>query len=264
MGEMDLLDALGLPVGNDARRGMAVLSFVGAGGKTSLIFTLAAQAASQGHAVLVTTTTRMWDPHRSMGGAAPYRFDRLFLDPASLGCAQRLPASITILGMGIEGATGKLIGIAPDFPAGFEGLFDLVLVEADGAHGLPVKAPASHEPVLAVGSDAVVGVIGLDALGAAASDLHVHRLSRFLEIVGMPSDGIIGATELRALVEHPLGLFKDVQAPSRRILVLNKADLRPDASWLAACRTIALAGSIDRTLAVSRGCVVYSSSWSTP
>ncbi len=42
------------------------------------------------------------------------------------------------------------------------GLFDSILVEADGARGKPLKAPAPHEPVLPSRADCVVAVVGAE------------------------------------------------------------------------------------------------------
>ena len=42
---------------------------------------------------------------------------------------------------------------------------DAVFLEADGAKGLPCKAPAAHEPVLLPQSDILLAVAGLSALG---------------------------------------------------------------------------------------------------
>ena len=52
---------------------------------------------------------------------------------------------------------------------------DYVLVEADGSRGLPLKAPASHEPVIRSETDGVLGCIGLSAIGRPAGEVLFRR-----------------------------------------------------------------------------------------
>jgi probable selenium-dependent hydroxylase accessory protein YqeC len=99
-----------------------------------------------------------------------------------------------------------------------------VLVEADGAAGRPVKAPAGHEPVVPSSADLVVGVMGLDALGSPAEEEMVFRLEHFLNVTGLAPSEEIGPDSLKALAAHPEGLFKNTPAKARRMAFYNKAD----------------------------------------
>lgn len=113
-----------------------LISVVGAGGKTTLIYLLARKFAREGYKVAVTTTTHMQEEER-------YGFRPL----------------------GISCGNGKIKGISANFPRTLLTEYDIVLVEADGSHRLPLKVPAEHEPVLPGGSDMVIGVAGAAALG---------------------------------------------------------------------------------------------------
>ncbi|MFP5222446.1 MAG: selenium cofactor biosynthesis protein YqeC [Acidobacteriota bacterium] len=189
-----------------------IVAFVGAGGKTSLIYVLARQLSGWGKRVLVTTTTRMMPPARNF-----------MLLPG-----ERVPhyRHLTV-GYGLEPETGKLLGVGPDEIPGLRERFqaDYVLVEADGAAGRPIKAPEAHEPVIPVCSDLVVGVIGLDALGKPADAATVHRLEAFLRVTGLSRGECIGEPALKALAAHPEGLFKGAPEKARRVAFHNKADL---------------------------------------
>lgn len=217
----------------DGGRGL-VAAFVGAGGKTTAMFALARRAADEGMSVAVTTTTRIYDP-RDEGGRP---FDRVVIDDrlgqAAAPGAEGLGApclgqeGITVLAAGRDEAEGKLVGIEPSWCAVLAGVFDLVLVEADGARGLPVKAPAGHEPALPREADVVFGCIGLDCLGGPATTEVVHRLDRFLSITGAIPGSPISPDHLVRLVLSPEGLFKSVPAGALRVAVLNKADLVDD------------------------------------
>jgi probable selenium-dependent hydroxylase accessory protein YqeC len=140
----------------------------------------------------------------------------------------------------IEG--GKLLGVSPSAIDALADLFDLVLVEADGSRGLPIKAPASHEPVLPGSSALVIGVIGLDALGKPMAGGTVHRPELFGPLVGCAPGEAITAAHLARLVASPDGLFKGAPEGSLRVVLLNKADL-VESSLAASCREAILAAS---------------------
>jgi probable selenium-dependent hydroxylase accessory protein YqeC len=167
----------------------------------------------------------MWDPRSEKGR----HFDRLFLSSSLPPPAPGL----TILGSRVEAGSGKLVGLEPRDLDGFTYTgYGLVLVEADGSRGLPVKAPASHEPAIPVSSDLVLGLIGLDCLGSPASAATVHRLEAFLALSGAHEGEPISPGHLARLVASPEGLFRNSPEAARRVLILNKADLVPEAGAL--------------------------------
>jgi probable selenium-dependent hydroxylase accessory protein YqeC len=189
-----------------------VVAFVGAGGKTSLIYSLARQLSGWGHKVLVTTTTKMHPPARNL-----FLFDNV----------DRVPfyTHLTV-GKNIDPGSGKLLGVDPDEIPQLRERFGAhyVLVEADGAAGRPVKAPAGHEPVVPSLVDLVVGVMGLDALGKPADEQTVFRLEHFLKVTGLALSDEIGPDTLRTLAAHPEGLFKGGPINVRKVAFYNKAD----------------------------------------
>lgn len=190
-----------------------IVAFVGAGGKTSLIYAIARQLSGWGQRVLVTTTTRMMPPARNC----------LLLD----SCTRIPPYRHLTVGKCIDPQTGKLLGVGPQAIAELKERFraDFVLVEADGAAGRPIKAPEAHEPVIPECAHLVVGVMGLDALGKAADAGTVHRLEAFLRVTGLIVGETIGEQALAALAAHPEGLFKGAPERARRLAFHNKADL---------------------------------------
>lgn len=189
-----------------------IVAFVGAGGKTSLIYALARQLSGWGCRVLVTTTTKMMPPARNF-----------MLLPG-----ERVPhyKHLTV-GSALDPETGKLLGVDPNTITDLKMRFqaDYLLVEADGAAGRSIKAPEAHEPVIPACADLVVGLIGLDALGKPADAATVHRLESFLRVTGMNEGDSIGEQALKALAVHPEGLFKGSPEGARRIAFHNKADL---------------------------------------
>ena len=212
---MRLAEALLIPSG--------VIALVGAGGKTAALFGLGEELALQGRDVLMTTTTHIFDPRRETGRL----FDQVVLDGA---CPwERVPPRpdrgrrIVLAACDVP-ELGKLKGVAPERIGELERLDAFIVVEADGAKRHPVKAPASHEPVVPAAAGLVLGVIGLDCLGQPLNDATVHRPDRFGAITGCAPQAPIQLEHLAALVRSPQGLFKDTPAGASRALLLNKAD----------------------------------------
>ncbi len=200
------------------------LSVVGAGGKTSLIFALATELAAQGHRVLVTTTTAIFHPNH---GNQPY--DQLVIGDIKKVCRSIPKAGhITVAGQSHDPKTKKLKGYSPDKIAKLqEGhSFDTILIEADGAKMLPVKAPADHEPVIPGWTNMVIGCIGLDCLGKPMDGQTVHRPKILSAITKLSPGDTIQADHLVSLVAASQGLFKNTQKNMQKIVFLNKADTR--------------------------------------
>ncbi len=214
---MLLRDALGLKL--NKRR---LIALVGGGGKTTTLFKLASEYKDAGKSVLVTTTTAIYQPEAR-------QYDKLILteDKAAFNdnCQGGMPG-ITVVGRCIN-EEGKLLGVNRAM-ANFlylKGSFDVILVEADGAKKRPIKAPATHEPVIPEMTSDVIGVIGLEALGGRITQELVHRAPLFAEVVGAQLNAAIDGEMLKALIRHPQGLFKATPIGADRYLILNKLDL---------------------------------------
>jgi probable selenium-dependent hydroxylase accessory protein YqeC len=233
-----------------------VIALVGAGGKTSALFGLGEDLAL-GPArarVLLTTTTHIYDPRLEDGRG----FDRLVLAPDLADPAREPPGPLprpapapcrVVLAAGEEPGTGKLRGIHPDHAARLALAWDYVILEADGAKRLPVKAPAGHEPVLPPASGLVLGFVGLACLGRPMDGRTVHRPERFGPLTGCAPGAPITLDHLATLARSPQGLFQGAPAGARRVLVLNQADLCPEASAALAERLAGLGlQGVDRVL----------------
>ncbi|MCL4808094.1 MAG: putative selenium-dependent hydroxylase accessory protein YqeC [Thermoanaerobaculia bacterium] len=204
------------------------MSFVGAGGKTSLLLHLARELAEEGRPVLATTTTHLADPTEDVGKPLARTLLRPDFEQPATGepCTGLEPLpGVTLLVARVANEPRKLKGIHPSRVGGLRELWGLVLVEADGSKRRPIKAPADHEPVVPEGTDVVVGVVGLDALGEPMDERTVHRPERFAAVTGCAAGAPIGWDHVVALARHPEGLFRG--ARGRRVVLLNKADRSP-------------------------------------
>ncbi len=199
-----------------------VISIVGGGGKTTALFTLASEFREKGRRVLVTTTTAMFKPEKEP-------MDQLMIQEGPLlpGLQPDLfeNPSLTVWGTSLRD-DGKLTGVSMGalLDTIAHGSFDISLIESDGSRRRPVKAPASHEPVIAQVSTTVIGVIGLSCLQMKAVEENVHRLKRFCDITGARIGEALEPEALINLVLHQEGLFKTVPQGAQKILMLNQAD----------------------------------------
>jgi len=207
-----------------------VIALVGAGGKTSALFALAEELSATGAEVLLTTTTHIFDPR--LEGGRPIdavRLDGAWAEPGEAPDPwEGIPAlpdrGRRVLLASRVVPSGKLAGLHPSRIPGLGRSEAFVLVEADGARRLPVKAPAPWEPALPPSTDLVLGVLGLDCLGRPMDGATVHRPERFQAITHCPFGAPIQGEHLEALALSPQGLFKGVPPGTRRALLLNKAD----------------------------------------
>jgi molybdenum cofactor cytidylyltransferase len=210
---MDLIKALELKRGD-------LVSLVGAGGKTTTMFRLASELASDGWKVVTTTTTMIWREDRCGHTILEPDADRL-LDQVSSALMDHDPICVA---SGFDEAQGKLIGIAPSLADALIALpqVDVVLVEADGAKGRSLKAPAEHEPVIPSSTSTLIPVAAIDAVGQTLDKRTVHRP----EIVARLADSRLGETITAELMStvllHPEGGLKNAPPLARIVPLINK------------------------------------------
>ena len=146
---------------------------IGSGGKTSLLYELAEELRPCGTVLLATTTHIMKPPQ--------YPFAET---------AEQLSAALAAEGVACAGSftpEGKLT--APDFD-GWQQAADFVLVEADGAKRLPLKAHAPHEPVIPPNTRQTIYVVGADGFGRPIRQI-CHRPERYAALCGAAEDDVV-------------------------------------------------------------------------
>ena len=201
-----------------------VLSLTGGGGKTSLMFHLARQLSKAGKKVLTTTTTKIFTPTLSQSETVLIDTDPkeiLLQAPSFLAKTGHITAAASRMD-----DAGKLKGFSPEAIRLFEdsGLFDWILVEADGSARRPLKAPAEHEPVIPSNTSVLIAVAGLEVLGRPLTEELVFRSELAGERMGLEEREEITVCALARLFSHPLGLFKGAPHQAARFIFLNKAD----------------------------------------
>lgn len=197
--------------------GRGVSALIGGGGKTTLLYALAEELRKKGRVILCTSTHIL----------VPEQY------PLVTGGAEAIRAALAAHGAVCAGTpveNGKLTAPAPSFEE-LAALADYVLVEADGAKRLPLKAHAPHEPVVPANAQRVVLLVGADGFGKPISAV-CHRPELYAQRAGASvSDTVTPALAARVILAENLG---------DRILI-NKVE-----SDEAYERAKALAGLLDR------------------
>ena len=209
-----------------------VVAAVGAGGKTTLVYALAEEARRPGWRVIVTTTTHMGMLPEAITG--PVLVEAEGLVDAALDEALRTHRRATVLGRRVR--EDKLEGLAPERVDALARRADLVLIEADGARGRSLKAPAPHEPVVPASASVMVVLAALDVLGTTVAGERVHRPEIVGRLTGLgPGDAVTEDT-LAACLAHPEGYRARFRPGLRAVVFLNQVE---DDARAAAARRIA-------------------------
>lgn len=187
------------------------ICLVGGGGKTTVMYELAAAWAASGRKVLVLTSTHILQPADGSFSADAAAVQDLWQQ-----------GRYAVIGTP-EPATGKLTAPPQDLYEALQPQADVILCEADGSRHHPCKAPAEHEPVLLPDSDIVLAVAGMDALGCSLAQA-CQRPQPAAELLGCSLDSVIDEQMLAALMLSEQGARKNVGARAYYI-VLNKCDL---------------------------------------
>lgn len=187
------------------------ICLVGGGGKTTVMYELAAAWAACGRKVLVLTSTHILCPADGSFAADVPEVQNLWQQ-----------GRYAVIGTP-ELSTGKLTAPPQDLYEALQLQADVILCEADGSKHHPCKAPAAHEPVLLPDSDIVLAVAGMDALCRPLAQA-CQRPQPAAALLGCSLDSVIDEQMLAALLLSEQGSRKNVGTRTYYI-VLNKCDL---------------------------------------
>ena len=195
---MGFAEALGVRSG--------VTSVIGSGGKTSLLAALARELPGT---VILTTTTHI----------LPFAGVPLVTSADADDVRAALAGSRVICVGSQAEKNGKLVTPELGIDA-LASLADHVLVEADGARRLPLKAHAAWEPVIPACSDRTILVLGASGLDRPVREA-VHRPELFCELSGcLPDDPATPELVARAANAEALA----------DVALVNQADVAPERS----------------------------------
>lgn len=188
----------------DGKKGF--ISITGGGGKTSLMSLLGRYFADCGLSVLITTTTKVASPRLH-----DYRADMIFEDESILGHAPEkgklvFYAEHNVLDM------KKWVSPREEVLSVLASKYDVVIAEADGSRGLPLKVHTERDPVIHPLTTAVIAVMGMWGIGDKI----------YSSVFGDDRDGLIDSKYLSWYINAEQGLPKGFCGNDA--IVLNGAD----------------------------------------
>ncbi len=197
-----------------------LISLVGAGGKTSLMFLLARTLQTRGRRVVTTTTTKILAP-----GPEETPFLSLGETEEAILTHVSLHGHVTVVSQRV--AQKKFQGISPKQVDALwrSDRIDYLIVEADGAAGRPLKAPESYEPVIPACTGIVVALLGAEAIGAVLSEEKVFRSCIFSRLTGLPIGAKITPEAISQVFTHRDGILRGAPGAARIVFFVNKVDL---------------------------------------
>ena len=219
------------------------VAVVGAGGKTTLCWRLVQELAGRGERVVFTTTTHIRQP-------APGAFDVIEVTQES-GAVEALlshgswrtaciasayageqddtpvpHSTMPVVHTKLKGFSGNEIC---DLRAEISNLQSPIsfIVEADGARGQWLKAPAEHEPVIPHCANVVCVVANLQALDQPLDEHVAHRPELIAQLTGVAMGQPITWQLLIDLLTHPQGGLKGIPSRARTVAVLTRKEGDP-------------------------------------
>ena len=220
-----------------------IITFIGGGGKTSLINTLGKEFASHGYPTLLTTTTHIMKPdflsdesyieNEDLGQLA-YIFTNLkknTLPLAALGIPEKVVNSNVKWRSPSSDFCEKIAEFSKKFSTKNPYKFLKILCEGDGSKRLPIKLPKDGEPVFFPKTDTVIGVIGLSCLGKPIKETlfryellpNLTSLDNYF-IKSFQSADIVTTDFLYRLCLSEKGLRKNITS-QKFCIIFNQADI---------------------------------------
>ena len=220
-----------------------IITFIGGGGKTSLMNTLGKEFASHGYPTLITTTTHIMKPdflsdesyieNEDLGQLANIftNLKKNTLPLAALGIPEKVVNSNIKWRSPSSDFCEKIAEFSKKFSTKNPYKFFKILCEGDGSKRLPIKLPKDGEPVFFPKTDTVIGVIGLSCLGKPIKETlfryellpNLTSLDNYF-IKSLQSADIVTTDFLYRLCLSEKGLRKNITS-QKFCIIFNQADI---------------------------------------
>src|SRR5215203_1437488 len=227
-----------------------MVAFVGAGGKSSAILTVADELAEVGMTFLAAPTTKMLVSETEKLGSLITSEDPGELHTkANEALSKGAPGLVVGRGLLSKNRVG---GVDPAAIPSLAPLVDVVLVEADGSRRRPIKGTADHEPALPDAATLVVAVANVHALGTPVDEEHVHRPEVFSDLTGVgPGQTITPGAVATAIARGSLARVQPTTRTAALITGVEPGRSMSDASvitrelWRRSVKNVVLASLPD-------------------
>jgi len=203
-----LVESIGLTKGD-------VVSIIGSGGKTTLLRALT-KDMSRDLKVAALTTTKILYPK-------PEDYREVFVGLQKPSIRLEKPG---IYYFADEYSHGKLAGLSTELYLQVKRIADILLIEADGSAGKPLKGWADYEPVILPETTITIGIVPITAIGQRIDEETIHRLPLFLRLTDGKKGDPINKRHFIDIINHRDGLFKN--AKGKCVLYISQADHESD------------------------------------
>ena len=216
-----------------------ILTFIGGGGKTSLMNTLGIEFAKQRIPTLLTTTTHIMKPE-FLPSKACIEEENLEQITSFFTNLEEDILPLAALGIPEKTIYNKVKWKSPSinfmkklslFSRKYSNISLRILCEGDGSKRLPIKLPKDGEPVFFPKTDTVIGVIGLSCLGKPIKETlfryellpNLTSLDNYF-IKSLQSADIVTTDFLYRLCLSEKGLRKNITS-QKFCIIFNQADI---------------------------------------
>ncbi len=199
-----------------------IVTIVGAGGKTSTMFALSRELVADGRRVLTTKSTTIYRPTMARSpGLVDVPPERWETDLQMMLEARR---ELTVV-VGSPTAD-RWEGVPPERTEELRDAAqaDNVIVEADGARGRLLKAPAAHEPSMPPATNVLMPVASLSVVGSPLGAALVHRPELVAGLLGIEPGSTIRPEHLATILLSDQGGLKRAPEQVRVWPVLARVD----------------------------------------
>lgn len=195
-----------------------IITIIGAGGKTSLMFS-ASSLLRNDYKVLVTTTTHIYIPDNNL-------YDKIimlthFENENYNNILQNNKNGVYVIGSHIVN-NSKIKGLTFDMLDKITPYFDVVIIEGDGSKEKSLKGWNDNEPVIYPKTTKTIGIVDISSIGIDINEENIHRVDKFLEIINDYSNNKVNIEHLEKLILNEKGLFKF--SKGEKILFINKVE----------------------------------------
>ncbi|KAL0236373.1 hypothetical protein GEMRC1_002955 [Eukaryota sp. GEM-RC1] len=201
-----------------------IVSIVGSGGKTSLMFSLARFLHNRSIPVYLSTTTKLAPPTiNSFNTIGCSNTGNL------LSCMSTLTTPLLFFSHLVQKNGGlRLVGHDYTVIHTLKPPNGVLLLEADGSRGKPLKCPNLTDPCISPSSNVVIFVIGAEVINSKLGEDLVFRSLMFASILDIAPESVLTPELLVDYIIHPRGGKKDVPLGCNFTVVINKIDLNYD------------------------------------
>ena len=195
-----------------------IITIIGAGGKTSLMFS-ASSLLRNDYKVLVTTTTHIYIPDNNL-------YDKIimlthFENENYNNILQNNKNGVYVIGSHIVN-NSKIKGLTFNMLDKITPYFDVVIIEGDGSKEKSLKGWNDNEPVIYPKTTKTIGIVDISSIGIDINEENIHRVDKFLEIINDYSNNKVNIEHLEKLILNEKGLFKF--SKGEKILFINKVE----------------------------------------